>query len=39
MWNPERFESQHSMQSEEDLKLFDEMFYRIGSTEGLDDKR
>jgi len=39
LWNPERFEKERSIESAEDQKSFDEMFYLIGSSEGRDDKR
>ena len=39
MWNPERFDAQVGIRSEEDQTSFNELFYRIGSTEDLDDKR
>lgn len=39
LWNPERYNAKYSKKSEEDLKSFDDMFYKIGSTEGLDVDR
>jgi len=39
LWNPERFEKERNMDSVEAQNAFDEMFYLIGSSEGLDDKR
>ena len=39
LWNPERYNEKYGKKTEEDLKTFDDMFYNIGLTEGLDDKR
>ena len=39
MWKPERFDAQTSMDTDEDLQSFNDLYYQIGSTEGLDDKR
>ena len=39
LWNPERFEKERNMETVDAQNAFDEMFYLIGSSEGLDDKR
>ena len=39
MWKPERFDAQTSIDTDEDLQSFNDLYYQIGSTEGLDDKR
>jgi MraZ protein len=39
MWNPERFNAQTSMKTDEDQQSFNDIYYQIGSSEGLDDKR
>ena len=39
MWNPERYNAKYGKKTEQDVAAFSEMFYKIGLTEGHNDKR
>ena len=39
LWNPERYNAKYGKKTEQDVAAFSEMFYKIGLTEGPNDKR